>query len=1812
MATFSHSESRRLYSWWWDSHNSPKNSKWLQENLTDMDAKVKTMIKLIEEDADSFARRAEMYYKKRPELMRLVEEFYRAYRALAERYDHATGELRHAHRTMAAAFPNQEPFVLTEDLSSECSSHGTGPHTPEMPHPSRALNPDDLQTGSYSVESDAGISKRGLKQMLVAGEPRNLNTDKSLNEEVSQLSDENQNLKAKVISESERAGKAEGQIQNLKSTLVDMQTEKEAVLLRYQRSLEKLSTLEGELNCSQREARRLNEQASKAQMEVDVLKETFVELEAEKDAGFVKQKEYLERISNLERMISQAQEDAKGLNKQAINAEAEAQYLRDELSRLQSEKEAALLQYNHSLETTSYLERKISIAKEDASLLSERADRAEREVDRLKKALAGMSEEKETVALQYECCLEKITKLEDEISCAEEDVKRLTSEVLIGASKLKTAEGKCVLLEMSNQSLQLEAANLAKKISSKDQELAEKHKELEKLQTFVQDERMRYAQVEASLQTLQNMHFQSQEEQRALTLELQNGLHTFKGLEKCKHDLEEEIRQVKVENHSLNEQNSSLAITMRDLQNEIPNLRKMRERLEEQVTLQMDQSSALQQEIFRLKEEITGLNRSYQALVEQVKLVGLDPESFGSSVKGLQDENLRLRQICEKERDEKEVLLENVKAIEEIHEKNAALQKSLFDVNGELEGSRQTVRALQESCQALHGEKSALGTEKAIILSQLQIVTENMRKLLEKNTTLESSLSSAIVELDDLRVKSKSLESLCQLLDTEKSNLLTERSTLVVQLENVERKLESLEKRFTQFEAKYAGLERENEHTHSEIEELRVSLGVERQERTSFTLWSETQFASLENHIHLLQEESVCSKQNFQEELDKAVIAQFEIFILQKFIQDMEEKNYYLLNEQQKYVEESKLSDKLIAELESENLEQQVEAELLLVEIEELRLGIYQVFRALEIGQSEDKNLNEQISMHDILGNIKNMKCSLLKYKDDQQLLLVENSVLVALLEQMKLEGLDHELERKNLEKTFNLMKEKLVQVIDEKSELLETNRQLRLEVSEGDQHADLLEAEVESLYVKQDDLQKAYLELQKKYSQLLEENRSFLKKFSNLKEEKHVVEEENNVLALETLALGNLSTIFKSFGTEKAEELKLLCEDLNNVHAVHHNLENEVIMLREKFNIKERENLVLKDSLERLEMELSGVKTSSDRLKQEISSLKDSLSQRELEITDVEQKLKTSHNSNSKLCTTLKGLKSECEESEVIQERLERNIVKLSEDNTNQKDEIKCLREVNRKLDSEVIMLHEEIEERRIREENLSSELQERSNEFELWESEATTFYFDLQISSIHEVLFEDKVHELQGVCESLEDENASKTQEIQQMKERVGSLENEIKGFKTQLLAYAPVIGSLRDNIASLERNTLSWTRVTVADYQKTQDAEVEVYSLEKSCQEQTEDQYSLLPTGISDLQELQTRIKAVEKVMVEEINRLERQESLISKIKVEAAMREIGELKLKCNSIREHDKQKGGRGSRRYELSDDLSSPKRRRKISEVRNGILMKDIPLDQGSDGCEHAISRRGSARARDETLGLWEAAEEDRNIGQTVKKLPKQAYEPQEVDIVYHQVEMELGFDKLKVPANINVHTHGVNKGKILERLASDAQKLASLQETVQDLSRKLERNKKSKMAKNVDFETLKEQLQEAQETYVQLAYLNGQLIKNIEDSPSRSDRKVSKELEEAVSVQRKRVSEQARKESEKIGRLLLEIQKIQYVLLKLEEEKQSKGKSGFLRTRSRTSIILKDFIYSGRRNSVKRKKGGLCGCFKPSKNGGSNQITMS
>ncbi|KAL8047999.1 hypothetical protein ABFX02_07G035000 [Erythranthe guttata] len=1553
MANSLHSESRRLYSWWWDSHNSPKNSKWLQENLTDMDSKVKSMIKLIEEDADSFARRAEMYYKKRPELMKLVEEFYRAYRALAERYNHATGELKHAHQTIAKAFPDQVPFELIDDSPSKPRDP---PHTPpERKFPVRALF-----------------------------------------DQVDFLDDN------------------DDEVEGLKKALADVAAEKEEVLLEYQRCLARLSDLERELDNAQRESKALDEKVNRAEVE------------------------YLEKISNLEAMVSKVEEDTKGVNTRAMEAVNEAQTLKDEISRIELEKK----------------------------LLLKQAQRAENEVSKLKKSVADLQREKDAFALKYKCCLETISKLERELSIAKDEVKRLNKDVLIGSIKLKTAEEKSSSLEMSNLSLRNEAENLVQKISEKDLELSIKQDELENLQTCLQDEHLSHARVESTLQTLQTLHSRSQDDRTALKLELENVFHMLKDLEVSKIGLEEEIR-------SLTESN----LAMENTKNEVISLREIKERLETEVLHHVERSDSLQKEISCLKEEINGLTMSYNDLVEQVELVGLNPKCFSSSVKSLQDE--------------KEVLSKKIEDMQDLLTKKFVQESSISDMNDELANVRENVKAWQETCQFLNVEKSTLLSEKVSLLSQLHAITESMHKLLENNAVLENSLSTAKIELEGLREKSKGLEEICELLKNERSHLLSERGSLVIKLENVESRLKSLEE-------KYTTLEKENKAVHSRVEELKISLSVEKQERTSFDVQSGARFSGLENQICLLKEENMWKKKEFEAELERSFKAQFEISILQKFIKDMEEKNYSLIIECQKHVEASKLAEKLISELENGSLEQQVESELLLDEIERLRLSLYQVFRAVDNVDPDEKIENEETFVGHILESIEDMKCSISAHEDNKQQLLVENSVLLTLLEQVESKVMQIESQKMYFEEEFKAMSEKHAMEKNEKDELVELSRKLK---SDGV----VLEAELESLCIKQVDSHESYNALYESYSQVKRDNENLLRKLDMF----------NDAAILENLEVSNRSEILRSFVEEKITEVKSLLEDLNRQHVINGNLEKETRVLSEKLNLQEAENLVLKDAVFRLEREKQGMREYNVRMKRDI--------------LQTEGKLDEAETLNSKLITNF-------QESLWKNGTLENNILRLSENKTN--------------LETELGLLHQ------------------KNNEFE-------EFCFDLQISSsVNEVLFKNKVHELNGAYRILEKENASK----------ICSMESEIKELKSRLHAYAPVVAALKDDITFLEHNALLQTKLKATLNQEAGFAD----NHSRSSSEKLLEDESLI-----SLQDLQMRIKAVGKSM-EETNKPLSRRKLNSKIDNE-----------RSKSSRCLGRKKGGQGNELLAVTETPKLQKIKTKATEIRNAMLMKDIPLDQVSN---RSLRKRGCNKTNggeeDQMLELWEKTSEDLTIGESLRLSCKMT----EKDMVYDQfdppstdsdAEKELGVDKMEVSRRITEPSREVSARRILERLTSDSQKLENLHITVENLRTKLETNKKSKKSKNVDFETVEEQLMEAEETVESLVELNGQLVKALEECPT-PEVKASPPLKQAVKTRRRRITEQARKGSERIGRLQLEVQKIQYILLKMDEEKKSKVRGKFFKSKS---IVLRDFIYSnnGKKQSGRRKKGALCGCFRPS-----------
>lgn len=399
------------------------------------------------------------------------------------------------------------------------------------------------------------------------------------------------------------------------------------------------------------------------------------------------------------------------------------------------------------------------------------------------------------------------------------------------------------------------------------------------------------------------------------------------------------------------------------------------------------------------------------------------------------------------------------------------------------------------------------------------------------------------------------------------------------------------------------------------------------------------------------------------------------------------------------------------------------------------------------------------------------------------------------------------------------------------------------------------------------------------------------------------------------------------------------------------------------------------------------------------------------------------------------------------------------------------------------------------------------------------------------------------------------------------------------------------------------------------------------EKNCLKVKEDHNTVIPDGIFDLQKMQTTIQVIEKAMVEEIERLaieavekevveevERlamQEYISTDIKSAPEIEETEEIKSIGTSM-----QVEGSVIEDMEIGDELNDHLNNWK-SKPENGITMKDIPLDQVSDCSYYGRSRREKGGAEDQMLELWETVEKDCSKDAPVDESQNQASTPTE-DITIRnrryrgskqktpdcpsevQLEKELGIDKLEVPFNRLPGQEG-NKGKILERLASDAQKLSTLQRTLLDLKRKLETNKRSNKENCIEYETVKKQLHEVEESVMQLVDINDQLTKDVEESPSSLDGKSSEELDEAGDVCRNRTTEQARKGSEKIGRLQFELQNIQYILLKLEDENRNKGKGKF--SDSRTGVLLRDFIYSGGRSRQRRKKSCFCGCKRPMTN---------
>ncbi|XP_020243877.1 protein NETWORKED 2A-like [Asparagus officinalis] len=397
------------YSWWWASHIRIKQSKWLVNDLQEMEERVKAMVKLIDEDADSFAKKAEMYFKRRPELINNVEEVYRAYKALADRYDRISTELHKANHTIATALPDQVPMMDDDDdddnhsissLNSEIL-HSLPPDASKLPKP-----PPELPRLSSRI-------RRAVSQPVVPKKPTHRRDHSNVSPE-----------------------KAQEEIDRLQKRILVLQTEKEFFRGSYEKGLTKYWDIENQMTAMQEEISELQDcfnarsliedDDARALMAAAALKsceDTLVGLHEQEKITAEEGRVESERIKLAKSKLKSLKGEESDEETTSGSTDDEVESLRHERLELQSvcDKVKGLFDMNSESSVAALVEKidvlvekvislEITISAQTAQIMTLRAEN-----DELIKQLQGVEEDKKNANVDPNSLNERMIQVESQL-----------------------------------------------------------------------------------------------------------------------------------------------------------------------------------------------------------------------------------------------------------------------------------------------------------------------------------------------------------------------------------------------------------------------------------------------------------------------------------------------------------------------------------------------------------------------------------------------------------------------------------------------------------------------------------------------------------------------------------------------------------------------------------------------------------------------------------------------------------------------------------------------------------------------------------------------------------------------------------------------------------------------------------------------------------------------------------------------------------------------------------------------------------------------------------------------------------------------------------------------------------------------------------------------------------------------------------------------------------------------------------------------------------------------------------------------------
>jgi len=153
--------------------------------IAELNEKTNAMLKVIEEDADSFAKRAEMYYKKRPELVSMVEDFYRTHRSLAERYDQVKPDTGNGHLVLGGSPFASAKYQLEKLMSFADTGYDTYSENFDVDESVESEVDDPEHEEKEVAKFHHNYTKERISSVAVNDEVTRLN------EEIKRISEEN-------------------------------------------------------------------------------------------------------------------------------------------------------------------------------------------------------------------------------------------------------------------------------------------------------------------------------------------------------------------------------------------------------------------------------------------------------------------------------------------------------------------------------------------------------------------------------------------------------------------------------------------------------------------------------------------------------------------------------------------------------------------------------------------------------------------------------------------------------------------------------------------------------------------------------------------------------------------------------------------------------------------------------------------------------------------------------------------------------------------------------------------------------------------------------------------------------------------------------------------------------------------------------------------------------------------------------------------------------------------------------------------------------------------------------------------------------------------------------------------------------------------------------------------------------------------------------------------------------------------------------------------------------------------------------------